>query len=200
MNTLLYPSRKSFFVDETSYTVIDEEKYSLLAFVKLMDEKTLNLKISSPSVDFKKGLRLMNTKIRHDLEKITVEKRLAVEATIIAAIGIKQEPQLYLSFKVRDNLLTIGTSKIPIEHVTFDGYLRSIDSTRTMGDMTTAVLNLQNITGRVYDFPFNAAIAITNFKDPKIKIDGKIVVEGEEVKTQRDQIKMLLLKQLDYKH
>ncbi len=183
LNTLIYPLRKSFFVDETSFAVIDEEKYSLVSFVKLMDEKKLTLKIKTPAADFKKGLRLMNSKIKHDLAKISVTGPVAIDATIIAAIGTSQEPQLYVTFRGSDNNLMIGNTKIPYEHVTFNGHLRSIDSTRTQGDMATAVLMFKNINGRVYDFPFTADIMIKNFKDPNITINGKLVIEGENIKS-----------------
>jgi hypothetical protein len=182
LNTSIYPVYKSFFVDETSYTVIDEEKYSLVSFVQLDEEKKLTLKINAPAANFKKGLRLMNTKIQQDLARMTVTNPVAINAIIVAPIGKKEEPQLYVTMNGTNNNITIGNTKIPYEHVSFTGYLRSIAENGQEADLSKGEIVFKNIKGFVYDFPFTATATINDLKDPRIHIKAGLLVEGSKIK------------------
>ncbi len=182
LNVIIYPAYKSFFIDEPSYAVIDEEKYSLVSFVQLNDEKKLTLKINAPEANFKKGVRLMNTKIQRDLAKITVTNSLDIHATIVASIGKSEAPQLYVTMSGKDNNLTIGNTKIPYQHVSFTGYLRSMGEHGQEANLSKGEVVFKDIKGFVYDFPFTAAVTINDLKDPKIKINAGLLVEGNKVK------------------
>lgn len=182
LNTTIYLSHKSFFVDETSYAIIDEEKYSLVSFVQLNEEKKLTLKINVPAADFKKGVRLMNTKIRHDLAKITVTNPVAIQATIIAPIGKSADPELYISMSGKNNNITIGNTSIPYNQVSFTGYLRSMGDKGQTTDLTNGAVVFNDIKGFVYDHPFTANVSIDDLKDPKIKIKADINIQGSKVK------------------
>jgi hypothetical protein len=178
----IYPAYKSFFVDETSYAVIDEEKYSLISFVQLDEQKKLTLKVNVPAANFKKGLRLMNTKIQRDLAKMTVTNPVAIHAIIIAPIGKTEEPQLYVTMSGTDNDITIGNTKIPYEHVSFTGYLRSMAENGQEADLSKGELVFKNIKGFVYDFPFTATASIHDLRDPKIHIQAGLLVDGSKIK------------------
>jgi uncharacterized protein involved in outer membrane biogenesis len=182
LNTIIYPAYKSFFVDESSYAVIDEEKYSLVSFVQLDKEKKLTLKINVPAANFKKGVRLMNTKIQQDLAKITVTNTVAINAIIVASIGKTEEPQLYVTMSGTDNNVTIGNTKIPYEHVSFTGYLRSVAEKGQEADLSKGEVVFKDIKGFVYDFPFTANVVINDLKEPKIRIKAGLVIEGPKVK------------------
>ena len=182
LNTTIYSTYKSFFVDETSYAIIDEEKYSLSAFVQLNEEKKLTLKIDAPVADFKKGLRLMNTKIRHDLAKITVTNPVSISATIIAPIGKSADPELYISMSGKNNNITLGNTKIPYQQVSFTGYLRSMGDKGQTRDLSNGAVVFDSIKGLVYDFPFTANVTIDDLKDPKIKIKANLEVRGSKIK------------------
>lgn len=181
LNTIIYPAYKSFFVDESSYAVIDEEKYSLVSFVQLDKEKKLTLKINAPTANFKKGLRLMNTKIQQDLAKITVTNTVSINAIIQASIGKTEEPQLYVRMSGTDNNLTIGNTKIPYEHVSFTGYIRSVAERGQEADMSKGVIVFNKVKGFVYDFPFTANVVIRDLKDPRIQIKAGLLVDGSKV-------------------
>jgi hypothetical protein len=182
LNASVYPAHRSFFVDETSYAIIDEEKYSLISFVELNEEKKLTLKINAPATNFKKGVYLMNTKIQQDLSKIAVTNPVAINATIIASIGKTEEPQLYVTMSGTDNNLTIGNTKIPYEHVSFTGYLRSMAENGEEADLSKGEVVFKNIKGFVYDLPFTATVSIHDLRDPRIQIKAGLLIEGAKVK------------------
>lgn len=182
LNTMIYPAYKSFFVDEGSYAIIDEEKYSLVSFVQLNEEKKLTLKINAPAANFKKGVRLMNTKIQQDLARITVKNPIAVNATIVAPIGRTEEPQLYVTISGTNNDLTIGNTKTPYQHVSFTGYLRSVGENGQEADLSKGEVVFKDVKGFVYDCPFTANIVISDLRDPKIKIKAGLLIEGPKVK------------------
>jgi hypothetical protein len=182
LNTIIYPEYKSFFVDEPSYAIIDEEKYSLVSFVQLKEEKKLTLKINAPAANFSKAVCLMNTKIQLDLAKITVTNSVGINATIIAAIGKTEDPQLYVTMSGTNNNLTIGNTKIPYQHVSFTGYLRSMAENGQEADLSQGEVVFKNIKGLIYDFPFTATVSIHDLKDPRIHIKAGLLVEGSNVK------------------
>jgi hypothetical protein len=182
LNTSIYPAYKSFFVDETSYAIIDEEKYSLVSFVQLDAEKKLTLKIDAPEANFKKGLRLMNTKIQQDLARTHVSNPVAIHAIIVAPIGKTEEPQLYVTMSGINNNITIGNTKIPYEQVSFTGYLRSWAENGQEADLSKGEIVFKNIKGFVYDFPFTATATIHDLKDPRIHIKAGLLVDGSKIK------------------
>lgn len=182
LNATFYPKYKSFFVDETSYTIIDGEKYSLVSFVELGDEKRLTLKISTASTDFKKGVRLMNPKIRHDLAKMVVKNPISVYATIIAPIGKIAAPELYIAFSGKNNEITIGNTNIPYHHVSFSGYLHSFGDKGPATDLSNGLIVFEKIKGLAYDFPFTASMSIHDLKNPRIKIKADLAIEASKIK------------------
>ncbi|HRG51600.1 MAG TPA: AsmA-like C-terminal region-containing protein [Bacteroidia bacterium] len=182
LNTNIYPNQKLCFVDPTSYAVIDEEKYGLTAYVDLKDDKKLTLKIDAPTANYKKAIQLMNTKIKKDLAKITVTNTVEVHATIIAEIGESAEPQLYVSLKGKNNDLKIGNTEIPYSHVSFTGSVFSMGDRVTTFPPNNGIVEFNNIKGKVYDFPFTASVLIKDLKDPQIKIQADLMVQGSKIK------------------
>jgi hypothetical protein len=182
LNTTLYPNHPSLFVDESSYAIIDEEKYSLVSFVQLHEEKKLTLQIKAPHADFKKGIRLMNERIRFALSKISVTNPVAIDATIIAPIGKSAEPELYITMSGNNNDITIGNTEIPYHHVSFNGYLRSMGDKGQTEDLSNGAVVFKNVKGLVYDFPFTATVAINDLKNASIKIKADIHIQGSKIK------------------
>ncbi len=183
LNTIIYPAYQSFFVDESSYVIIDEEKYSLFSFVNLKeDEKQITLKINASNTSYEKGVRLMNNKIRHTLSKISVTNPVSVNAIIIAPIGKSADPELYVTMSGTNNNILIGNTKIPYKQVSFKGYLRSMGDKGATADLSNGAVVFNEIKGTVYDFPFKASVAINDLKDPTIKIKADLVIEGSKIK------------------
>lgn len=182
LNTSFYSTHPSLFVDETSYVIIDEEKYSLVSFVQLEEDKKLTLKINAPQADFKKGLRLLNTKIQESLSKINVINPVSVDATIIAPIGRSADPELYVSMSGSNNDITIGNTEIPYSHVSFKGYLRSMGDKGETEDLRNGAVVFKDVKGLVYDFPFKASVLISNLKEASIHIKADIRIPGSKIK------------------
>lgn len=182
LNTTLYPTHHSFFVDETSYAIIDEEKYSLVSFVQLEEEKKITLKINAPQANFTKGVRLLNTKIQESLSKIRVSNPVSVDATIIAPIGKSAEPELYVSMSGSNNNITIGNTEIPYRNVSFKGYLRSMGDKGETEDLRNGAVAFKDVRGLVYDFPFQASVLISNLKEAFIHIKADIRIPGSKIK------------------
>lgn len=182
LNTTVYTDHHSFFVDESSYALIDEEKYSLVSFVQLNEEKKIMLKINAPRANFEKGKRLLNNKIRHSLSLIKVVNPVSVDATIIASIGRSADPELYISMSGSNNNITIGNTEIPYRNVSFKGYLRSMGDKGTTADLNNGAIVFKNIKGLVYDFPFSASVAIHDLQNADIHIKADIRIPGSKIK------------------
>lgn len=181
-NTIIFPNQKLGVVNATSYAIIDGEKYGLKAYVDLMEDKKLILKIDAPQANYKKVVQLMNTKIKKELAKINVTNTVAVNATIIAPIGQSADPQLYVTLNGKKNDLRIGNTEIPYSQVSFTGYIFSMGDRVTTEETSNGIIVFNDIKGYVYDFPFTASVSIKNLKDPKIKINADLVVQALKVK------------------
>jgi hypothetical protein len=182
LNVTGYPSRHFFQVDEGSYALIDEEKYSLVSFIQLDDEKKLTLQINAPNANFKKGMCLMNNKIKTALSKVTVTNPVSVDATIIAPIGHSGEPELFIHMSGKSNDITIGNTEVPYRNVSFKGYLRSMGDKGQTADLSNGAVVFQEIKGLVYDFPFKANVAIHDLQNASVRIKADIRIPGSKIK------------------
>ncbi|HET6227564.1 MAG TPA: AsmA-like C-terminal region-containing protein [Bacteroidia bacterium] len=182
LNTRIFPAKKSFLIDETSYALIDEEKYALKAFVNLENEKTLMLNVKSPTANYTKVRKLMNAKIQKDLAKISVTNPVAVNATIVAAIGKSTDPEFYIELQGKNNSLKIGNTEIPYSQVSFTGHIFSLGDEATTAEARAGMVIFNDIKGFVYEHPFTATVTISDLKAPKIRIIAGVVVQGSKIK------------------
>lgn len=172
----------TILADNDSYAVIDGQHYSLGAFVELKERKRLFLHISSQQVDFNKGLALLNTNIRQSLSQLSLNSPINIDAIIVAPIGRREDPQLLINISGEHSDMTIGNSKIPYKDISFKGYLVCRSDSGREPDMRKALIRLDRIKGRVYDFPFTASMEIRNLKEPLIAINANLLIEASKVK------------------
>jgi tetratricopeptide (TPR) repeat protein len=72
------------------------------------------------------------------MDNFNIRKTLRASLLLVTNPGQRQEPAFILDFEGKDQSLTMGHSKVPYSHVNFKARLRSIDSTKTKGDMAKA--------------------------------------------------------------
>lgn len=173
---------KMIVVYPGSHTVIDKARYDLNAFVQLGDSaRKLSLRISSETLDYEKGAKLLNPKMRKVMSNFSVEKPFALSALVIARMDVKEDPILIVDVAVLNNAVKIGNSKIPYSKVNFNGKIVSLDSTHQRGASEYARITLRDIRGNIYNFPFTASVSIVNLDEPVIDIAAKLNIEAKKI-------------------
>ncbi len=178
----VFSKSKMIVVHPSSFLTIEKHRYNVNAFIELGDTKKLALRIESKDVDYIKGTKLLNSKLQNVLDNFSIEKPFDLKALIIARLDVKEEPVVIVSFDVKDNNVLIGNSKIPYSHVSLQGSIVSLDSSRKMGNGEEGKIVFKTISGNLYDFPFTASVSITNLVTPTININARLLVEASKIK------------------
>jgi hypothetical protein len=173
-----YPRYSSVLVDTTSFAIVDGQQFSLVSFIDLTEKKEFTLQITGKNVDVKKGLTLLNSKIKYNLRNISVENPVEVDAVIISQIGKGQDPQMNIKITGKGNNFKIGKDKIPLDNVSFDAFVSSEADSGKFADFDNATVCFKNIKGAIYNCPFTGSIKIKNFNDPQIIIKANLLIDG----------------------
>jgi hypothetical protein len=75
----------------------------------------------------------------------------------------------------------IGNSKIPYSDLDFNASIISLDTSLLRGNAIKAKVILKNLEGKVYGFPFNASVMITNFNEPFINISTNLFINAKQI-------------------
>ncbi|MGZ4033347.1 MAG: hypothetical protein ACXVP4_00670 [Bacteroidia bacterium] len=181
LNADFYPKYKSIFVDTTSYAIIENQKYSLVSFVDLTEKKQLTLKITAKQVDVKKGLSLLSMSIQNNMRSLIVKEPIDVSAVIITKLGKAQEPYFAISIIGKDNDMKIGDIGVPLNNVSFKGFIFSHSNPDEAADLNYATISFNDVKGKIYNCPFTGTVEIKNFNDPHIVIGADLLVDASKV-------------------
>ena len=160
---------------------VESEKYTIAALFEENKEKRIAIVFDVQKGNFEKIRRMLPKKIRAMLSGFNVEDKIAANATIVSRIGRREEPYLNVQFSGKNHNLTIGNSKVPYKAVNFKGSLVSLDSTHTHGEPDHARITIAPITGKIYNFPFTATVALQGLTEPQLQVTGNLNVNASDI-------------------
>lgn len=167
---------------------INGHPYQLNAWLQLADSaRRLALHVGTRQLNYAQGGRLLNPRIRDVMSNFAVEKPLDVDATIIARLDVKEDPVLLIKVDTKDNAIRIGHSKVPYNHVFFNGSIVSLDSSHRRGASEQAAIRFRGVRGHLYNFPFTASLSIVNFDDPHITIQAQLSIDAKKINSKLTQ-------------
>jgi len=178
----VFLSNRSVFVHKPSAVTIANHHYNISSYLELNDKKQLLVSLDSKSINFEKGIALLNHSLQKKLNNFTVKKDIDAQIMIIANLGVKQDPIIISKLSSRNNNVTIGNSKIPYNNISFNGLIYSLDPSRTKGNTENARMIFKDIKGDIYSFPFTASVTLNNFDDPFININAALFINASKVK------------------
>ncbi|MEO6304046.1 MAG: AsmA-like C-terminal region-containing protein, partial [Bacteroidia bacterium] len=177
----LFTKSKTIFVHQPSYVSIGNHPFFVGSFIELNDKKQIMLSIESQSVNYEKGVSLLNTNLQKFLANFNVKKSVDAKILLIAKLGVKQDPIVIARVSSKNNDVTIGHSKVPYSNLSFDGIIVSLDSSRQMGNSEKAKIIFKPVKGNLYGFPFTAAVIVKNFDSPFINIDANLFINASKI-------------------
>lgn len=180
LNLLYYPDLKTMMVGNNSNVKIDNQTYLISACLDGRQQK-LALRIIGEGLNFEKSLRLLNTTIRSRLKEIAVTKELDVNALIVTSLNKKEDPELFIKIRGRDNFVFIGDSKVPFSNVNFDIRIECIAEKNMQPEMSNAKIYVTGLNGNIYSVPFSADVLIKNFKQPRLWLSCKLKGDGQQI-------------------
>lgn len=164
-----------------SYIEIEGNKYNITSLINLGEAKRLALNIESKKIKYERAAALLSPKIKTTLSNFEVKRPIDAKITLVVNLGKKEDPVILAEVTGENCDLLIGNSKIPYSELYFTGKIRSLDSTGTRGDMARGSVVFEPVKGKVYDFPFTAAVYVTNLENPHIHIDADLLVEANKI-------------------
>jgi hypothetical protein len=179
---------KTVLITPSSKITIDKQDYAIWLLYDLNGNKQLAFHAEMKNGSFAKAAAVLTPKIQKSLSNFDLQNPLSAKILVVTNTLIKQEPAFFLDFSARQMALSIGQSKVPYNHLNFEGRIVSLDSTHTKGDLRTAKLLISPLNGRVYNFPFTATLSVCNLEDPQISLGAQMQIDGEniEFKVARD--------------
>lgn len=172
---------RSFFALPGSLATIDKEKYPFWLLFEQGEEKRLAFFTKLKEANYNKIAELLPTGISQVMSNFNINKVLSASILLVTNPGKRQEPAFILDFEGKDQSLTIGQSKVPYSHLNFKARMRSIDSSRTKGDIQNATLMIYPLKGKLYSFPFSGRLKVTNLTDPFLEFGGQLDVKAQDV-------------------
>lgn len=180
LNVIYYPELKTLMVGKSSTVEIDNQIYKLTACLDMKKEK-LALRIMANGFNYEKTLKLLNTRIRTKLREVAVTKSLDANALIVTALNAKQDPELFIKIRGRDNFVFIGESKVPFSNVNFDLRIECIAQNNREPEMSNAKIYIDGLSGHIYSVPFTAKALIENLTDPRLMLKCKLKGDGQQI-------------------
>jgi hypothetical protein len=174
-------SRREFFIHQPSFVTIKNQKINVAAFITLSEDKKIVLSIDTKHINFEDGISLLNQGVKKGLSTINIDKPLDVKALIIAKIGEQEEPIIIANIRGSHNNVTLGNSKIPYTDVDLNASIISLDTSLLKGNADHAKVILRRIKGKVYGFPFNGSVIISNFTKPYIEISANLYIDAKKI-------------------
>lgn len=172
---------KSLFALPGSFAVIEKENYPFWLLFEKKEEQRLAFSTTLSQANYKKITELLPDGIQRVMNNFNIRKALRASLLLVTNPGQRQEPAFILDFEGKDLGLTIGHSKVPYSHVNFKARLRSIDSTKTKGDMAKATLIIYPLKGYVYNFPFSGRVKVSSLSEPFLSFGGQLDINAEDV-------------------
>ncbi len=182
LNFIYLNSQKKIYIEKTSSTIIENQKYNLEGIVFLDTAQKLFIRIKADIVNVEKSLKLLSTKIQQNLSLIHVTNGVKLDALILTKLGKGESPLLNISFAGKNNNVTIGRIKVPYTNVSYNAKLVcSVDSSN-VPNMAKATLTIKDINGKIYDVPFTANIKLVNLENPYIFINSNLRIQAKDIK------------------
>lgn len=180
LNVVYYPDLKTLMVGKNSTIEIENQIYILTACLDAKKEK-LALRIMANGFNYEKTLKLLNTRIRTKLREVAVTKSLDANALIVTALNAKQDPELFIKIRGRDNFVFIGDSKVPFSNVNFDLRIECIAQKNKEPEISNAKICIDGLSGNIYSVPFTAKALIENLRDPRLLVQCKLKGDGQQI-------------------
>lgn len=133
------------------------------------------LSITSPQMDYAEGLSLVTPVLASKLSKFQFERPVKLSVSLLGSLAPGLEPKIDLAFSTAGNHFTAG--KITVEDLAFEGtFINHVDTTLDFNDNNSRI-HLTSFKGNVAGFPTDAAITITDLKDPRLDLDLKSLMD-----------------------
>lgn len=176
-----FKKEQSFVVMPGASLSVEAEKYTIAALFEKSKERRFAIVFDARKGNFEKIRRLLPEKMRTMLSGFNVKDKIAINAIVVSRIGKREQPYLNVQFSGKNHNLTIGNSKVPYKAVNFTGSLISLDSTRTHGEPKHARITIAPITGKIYNFPFTATVALHGLTAPQLDVTGNLNVNASDI-------------------
>lgn len=173
--------RKSLCIEPGSAIQLNNHKYDVTALVAFGEDKNIELIASTNQVMLHQIRKIMNERINKILTNYEVSGPIDCKLILKSAIGKQQEPALIVTASTDKNKVYIGTSKVPYHQLSFNGKIVSVDKTGTRGDITRARVTFERVSGKIYDYPFTAAVSVKNLRKPYVTIMGKMNIDATKI-------------------
>jgi hypothetical protein len=171
----------SFFAMPGAIATIDKEKYPFWLLFENGGQKRLAFSLHLPQANYDKVAELLPPGIASVMDNFNIKKTLSASILLVTNPGQRQEPAFILDFEGKNQSLTIGNSKVPYSNLYFKARMRSIDSSRTKGDLEHATLMIYPLKGNFYNFPFTGRLKVSNLADPFLEFGGQMDIKAETI-------------------
>jgi hypothetical protein len=166
---------KSVFIDHSSSVEIDDQKYSLSAYVVYEDKPaSLILRVTGKDLDPKRTIPILNTNLKKVMSQFNIRNTVDADVLIHTYLGRPREPQIVATITGKNNTLAIGDSKIPYSNVSFTARVINVTKPGKEADLAYGKVIIKHVRGNIYKFPFTAEIIIDNLEKSHINLKAEI--------------------------
>ena len=182
LNFIYLNKQKRVYINNTSFTTIEDQKYNLQGLLNLDTTKQLFLRVIADIKDFDKTITVLPNKIQDKLSFIDIKNVIKTDVFILVKLGKEQLPLMKILFSGTNNNLKVGKVKVPYTDVSFSAKLLCPIDSSGVPNMEKATLTIKNIKGNIYNFPFTANVSLINLVNSYLYINGHLKIKANDIK------------------
>lgn len=158
--------KDSLNIQPSTFFVHDSE-FSVLGVYHGADQHYIRLDTEGKDTDIQTILSLLPENIYKKFKVYRSEGNVYFNAHLEGSISDTSSPQLKIAFGCQNTSFYHPDIKRRIKDVTLEGIFEA----KKANDLSTAVLNLKNVTGTFENRPFKGNLYIQNFEDYFVRLD-----------------------------
>jgi hypothetical protein len=175
-------SRKKLFIDQSSFAVIDDQKYDLKGLVHMDSLQQMDLEVRADVKDFQHTIALLYARARHNLRYIQVKNPIRANLFLTVKFHSDDDPQLKLTFSGNNNWALIGSEHIPYKNLKFEGEMLCLPAADGV-HMHNAIVKINKLRGTIYGFPFKGKLTVKDMIHPYLTVDAFATIDSKNLKS-----------------